>query len=325
MNQFKYKKHHGYRNVTTSKDCSSTPEFPGSLEENMAIINEYRFSVPEAYFQNLSLDGKGIKALSTSDRNSTIPVLATGLSSNHFKEFLTNMKYNSQHLLKTFPSMEVVVFDLGLKQLEKDHILKLYSNFTIRKFPFEKFPDHVRRLKNYCWKPLAIQMVLQDYDFVYWTDTSVKTFSKTAELLFQRAVHFGVQGGTPVLARKFPKKDFQTTITGRTSSIMFKLLDEDPCMYRYPEISGGWNVIKRSDFTLKYIMRPWVSCALQYGCMEFPNSSKLLYCPIGKEFKVGSCHRYDQSVLGILLTRLFNENRDNVTFLHGDFGILAKF
>ena len=167
-------------------------------------------------------------------------------------------------------------------------------------------------------------MALQEYDFVYWTDSSIITHSKTATNLFQRAIHHEILVGTTKPNKTVPKSDFQATIAGRTSPIMFKALNEDPCLYRYKEVSGGWNLIKRSKFTLQNIMVPWVSCALQFGCMEFPNSGRLLYCPIGRETKVGSCHRHDQSVLGILLTRLFHKNRDDMTFVHDQYGDIRK-
>lgn len=314
-----------YKDVTFASECSPKPEFPETMEENIEVVSNYKFSVPGSYIKDLMLDKNGIKTLTAQDQNSSIPVLAIALSSNHFREFCSTMQFNSQNLLKTFPTMKVVIFDIGLIQTEIDYIRHHYHNFMIRKYPFEKFPNHVRNLKNYCWKPLAIQMLLKEYDFVYWTDSSVKTFAQKAKHLFQSAIRHGIQGGTQELSRTFPQKDFPETITGRTSPLLFKFLNEDPCLFRFPEISGGWNMIKRSEFTLKNIMLPWVSCALQYGCMEFPNSNKLLLCPMGKEFKVGSCHRYDQSVFGILLTRLFNKKRDDVTFVRKDYGILTKF
>ena len=32
-------------------------------------------------------------------------------------------------------------------------------NCTVVKFPFEKYPDHVRVLKGYCWKPIIVKVI----------------------------------------------------------------------------------------------------------------------------------------------------------------------
>ena len=33
--------------------------------------------------------------------------------------------------------------------------MQLYGN----KIPFEKYPDHVRVLKGYCWKPIIVKVI----------------------------------------------------------------------------------------------------------------------------------------------------------------------
>ena len=60
-------------------------------------------------------------------------------------------------------------------------------------------------------------------------------------------------------------------------------------------------------------MRPWVACALHYGCMDFQNSHSLLNCT-NESIEPHSCHRFDQSTIGILLTRHFNKKRTYLFF-----------
>ena len=47
---------------------------------------------------------------------------------------------------------------------------------------------------------------------------------------------------------------------------------KNQCLFNYPEVKTGFMLITRSCLTLTYIMRPWVSCALQYGYMDCPDA-----------------------------------------------------
>ncbi|XP_062616568.1 uncharacterized protein LOC134278267, partial [Saccostrea cucullata] len=164
-------------------------------------------------------------------------------------------------------------------------------------------------LKGYTWKPIILQMMLQEHDFVMWVDSSIRLM-KNVDELFNKAYNRGIQilQGTG-------------SIAVRTQTRLFDLLKEKPCMFNYPEVQTGIVVIKRSSFTLKAVMYPWVLCALQYGCMDFPKSEQFLDCTHGS--KLSSCHRFDQSVPGIILTRLFNIKRNFVTFLEGEYAFVC--
>lgn len=307
----KLKHNDGYRDISLLKDCPNTT-FPEKLEDNIEKVNSYNFTVPEGYLEKLQLDDKGVASLISINVSSSMPVLVSGFSANHFGEFEQNWNITQRSLLKAFPTMKVILYNLGFSEKLQDQVKNMCNGCEIRKFKFGDFPKHVRNLKSYTWKPILLQGILQEYDFVLWTDTSVLVNANNASKLFSNAIKHGIQS-----------MNGDGTIAGRTSGHLFKLLNEDPCSFRVPEIAGGWVTIKRTEFTLKYIMRPWVSCAIQFGCMEFPNSRNYLPCP-GRLKKVGSCHRFDQSTLGIILTRLFNKNRDRVTFKGNYFGALHK-
>ena len=68
-----------------------------------------------------------------------------------------------------------------------------------------------------------------------------------------------------------------------------------------------------SALILYAVMRPWVACALHYGCMDFQNSHSLLNCT-NESIEPHSCHRFDQSTIGIILTRLLIRN-EHILFL----------
>ncbi|KAL3847990.1 hypothetical protein ACJMK2_018877 [Sinanodonta woodiana] len=53
-------------------------------------------------------------------------------------------------------------------------------------------------------------------------------------------------------------------------------------------------------------MRPWVSCALTFGCMVNNRAQQMLHCPPSpKDWALGACQRYEQAVLSIILWRLY--------------------
>lgn len=192
-----------------------------------------------------------------------------------------------------YPELTLIVYDIGLT---KDRVSKVQRmcNCSVRRFPFELYPEHVRNLRGYTWKPIIIQTMLQESDFVMWLDTSIRL--KNMEPYFEKAQRLGFQ----VLYG-------DGSIAMRTQKRLFEHLHEEPCLFNYEETQTGVVIISRSCITLKYIMRPWVACALEFGCMDFPNSKNYLQCVY--KWNPSVCHRFEQSTLGIITTRLFNNKR----------------
>ena len=276
-------------------ECKANiPGFRSSLRENMNFVSKYKFNVSKSHLHRLMLDIEGIAYLSSQPgQNRKIPTFVTGLSDNHYGEFLGSLRILNEMKRNKYPKMKLIVFELGLSMKNSIKIRQL-CNCSIRKFPFEVYPQHVRNLVGFTWKPIIIQTVLQESDFVMWLDSSIRL--NNTDPYFQKAKQYGFQG---------LKGD--GSISVRTNHRLFDVLGENPCDFNYPEAQGGLVLNARSCLTLTFIMRPWVSCALEYGCMDFPNSKNYISCK--NDWKLSVCHRFDQSVLGIVLTRLFNKRR----------------
>lgn len=187
-------------------------------------------------------------------------------------------------------------------------MVRKMCNCIFRKFPFELYPKHVRNLRGYTWKPIIIQMMLQEFDFVMWLDTSIRL--ENTDPYFVKAKCLGIQ----VL-------EGSGSIAVRTQKRLFEHFQENQCMFNYPETQTGVVIISRTHFTLNYIMRPWMACALEYGCMDFPNAETFLNC--SKKWILSNCHRFEQSTLGIIMTRLFNTRRHHL-LLGDDFAKLSR-
>lgn len=201
----------------------------------------------------------------------------------------------------------VIVYDLGLSK-ENSYRVRRMCNCIFRTFPFQDFPKHVRNLHGYTWKPIIIHLMLQEFDFVMWLDTSIRLENTDPYFLKAQCLGMQVLKGTG-------------SIAVRTQQRLFEHLNEDQCMFNYPETQTGVVVISRTYFTLNYIMRPWVECALEYGSMDFPNSETFLHC--STKWTLSNCHIFEQSTLGIIMTRLFNRRRHHL-LLGNDFAKVSR-
>ena len=138
-----------------------------------------------------------------------------------------------------------------------------------------------------------------------WMDASVRFQTKHLSWAFTHAQSLGVSasiGFGPIAAR--------------TQKATFQFLEESPCLYRDTnELEATFIMIYATDFIIQYFMVPWVSCALCKGCMV-PKISpeKYLNCKIENYYF--SCHRFDQSILSILMTRIFNQDLQAHIMLH---------
>ena len=139
------------------------------------------------------------------------------------------------------------------------------------------------------------QLVAKDHPFVVWMDASVRYTTTDLRPLFDQSKQLGVMA-----------IDGGGNVAMRGHENMFELLREPPCAFRnVPEIQATFIIIYGNMFIEKYFLKPWISCALTIGCM-LPDIVPLNYLLCGKHGAVyHDCHRYDQSMLDILMYRLF--------------------
>ena len=145
------------------------------------------------------------------------------------------------------------------------------------------------------------QMVLQVHRFVIWMDASIRFQTPDLDPIFREAEKLGVMSSVGF-----------APIAARTSKTTFQFLNESPCIFRDTnEKEATFIIIYANDFIMQYFMVPWVSCALTKQCMV---PEKLRACD--NDGYYFSCHRYDQSILSILLVRLFHRDIQAHTTKH---------
>ncbi|KAE9420467.1 hypothetical protein Angca_002059, partial [Angiostrongylus cantonensis] len=88
---------------------------------------------------------------------------------------------------KYWPKQRVIVYDLGKvnrqnfevkmlskRSLENSTVLfQKWNNLEFRDFNFSRYPDYVRNLREFRWKPIIIAETLQEFSAVWYMDSSI--------------------------------------------------------------------------------------------------------------------------------------------------------
>ncbi|KAL3883552.1 hypothetical protein ACJMK2_029805 [Sinanodonta woodiana] len=274
--------------VNDSLSCWEDSKFKGTFEANCNFVKKYPIGDSGPYLQELGLARDFFDF-----PNPRIPVIVTAASSNHFMEVQAQMQNLHSVVFPKYKNVKFIFYDIGLSENETE-MVKKHCRCEYRLFPFEKYPEHVRILKGYTFKPLIAQIVLNEYGFVLWIDASIRYLTGDLDSLFEMAMKDGIK----IISGGFG-------VGYRTDPATFKSLREDPCLFADKnEIQTGFFLIYRTRFTIETIMRPWVSCALTSGCVYFPGSQDRISCV--NQRGLGFCHRFEQSVMSIILWRLYH-------------------
>ena len=144
-------------------------------------------------------------------------------------------------------------------------------------------------------------MMLQSYRFVMWIDTSIRFKTSDLDPLFVKGKRMGVLS--------VPFKPL--FLASQTHEDTFIFLQEPPCLYWTGTMFQAGFMLFYSEHKLvyDYIIQPWVSCALIEECMKTRHGPNRI--PYMCRQIYHSCHRYEQSVLSILMIRLFTESANS--------------
>ena len=138
------------------------------------------------------------------------------------------------------------------------------------------------------------QLAMKEHPFVIWLDSSIRFTTGNLTLMFEMTLSSGVT----VL------KIISSNNGKRTHPQMFETLNEPRCLHmKYLQYPSGFVPLFAKDYIIEGIMKPWVKCGLVERCLQttLPLSS-IINCghPV--------CHTYDQSILSILINRLFHHD-----------------
>ena len=297
--------------------CSSKHGYPPF---NISID---KFNDARLYMRLLKLDSLG-KCVNSIDHNvSPLPTIVTALSSNHFKEALYLLT-SIMHIVMATRTTHLIIYDIGLSELENLQLRAFVNNLKcttcfVRAFPFEMFPEHVRNIQGYTWKPLIISMVLKEFPYIMWVDTSVR-LRLSIFTLFEKGARCHLQ--LPRL-EEWEMRDVISVQTGKKTMAFLRLNESD---YKsILMIMGGFGLYQRTKIVMERIIKPWVACALTFGCMVTDEDYRALSCdPPRDGRKFAWCHRFDQSILSILISTVFPNYWKENTFSLKDYATIQR-
>lgn len=213
-------------------------------------------------------------------------VIVTAISDNHFIES-KGIIATAQQMM---PGKKIIVYDLGMNSETKKHI-KSYCNVEYRKFPFKKYPKHVSKLLVYAWKPMIINITLNEFGAIYWGDAGNRFRKSLKEALpyvqrnhgYMTAFHSFDPKAHPVV-----KHQYYFTHPG-----MFDYFGINRTQYyteanAAPHAAASRQLFINSTTVQTKIVQPLVQCALKFECIS-PGDAK--YGP----------HRFDASALALII------------------------
>lgn len=301
-------KHPEWRLTELSSNVNCTAKFGKTWAEDIQKIQSYPLSSVNHYLRQLDPvpSPRIFHSREGQETGVEIPVLVSGASSNHYEEGNLFIYHLNSVVRPSYPSVPFYFFDLGMKHWQTQKISQT-CNCTVVKFPFHKYPAHIKDMLGFCWKPLLMKMVLQTHRFTMWMDTSTRFQTSNLDNLFRRAQQQGVMASLD-----------KHSIASHTHQDTFSFLQEAPCLFKdLGEFQGGLVLIHSGNTTVyEYLLQPWVACALIEDCMKTRHYSWwIIGCKHGKHYH--ECHRSDMSVLSILMYRLFhNYYRDHAINKH---------
>ena len=99
----------------------------------------------------------------------TLQAVVTAASSNYYDELLNLV--GSLHSYE--PALPALIYDLGMSHEQLAQI-RLIANAELLAFPFDRYPPHVRDLKNYAWKACVVKDAVERKGCVLFLDAGME-------------------------------------------------------------------------------------------------------------------------------------------------------
>ena len=217
--------------------------------------------------------------------------VVSAISSNHFEQ-AKDMIASAQRFL---PTTRIVVYDLGLKENEIREF-ESFCNVEVRNFVFKQYPPHFNDLFKYAWKPIVIRTVAQEAEYICWADASVR-FVKNFESALTMLDKFPVKG-------HIHQDNLKMVQLTHEISLRYLNMTREK-MQDVIGVESGLLLFKTNSLVMNLLDR-WCECAAHELCIAPPMSS-IHGCDFNKanpqSLEYIGCHRFDQSVLNIIIVR----------------------
>ena len=107
-----------------------------------------------------------------------IPQPVTAVSNQTFEAFKTHIHspiriFDKSSNHSAWAAIPIIVYDLGNLNFTQKNWIKKHEMLTYRRFEFDEYPKHVKKLHNYAWKILIWAEVLQEFPSIIWFDPAI--------------------------------------------------------------------------------------------------------------------------------------------------------
>ena len=203
-------------------------------------------------------------------------IVVTAASSSYFDR-LQNF-VGSIHFWE--PSQRIVVYDLGLTKQQMAAVV-CWHNVELLPFQFSLYPQHVRNLYNYAWKPLMLEQA-----FALPGVSAVLLLDSGAEL---RAPHAFSDIKRTLMERGYWFARQTYNVDQRTMPETLAKLGIDPSSVRgQPFCAGGLHGFMKDSPAYYEVAMAAFECAKDESCIAPQGSGR-------------SSHNFDQSVMSALI------------------------
>lgn len=226
-------------------------------------------------------------------------VIVTGVSSNHFREFLCMIG----SFQRFYSQKKIIVYDLGLTK-DEIHMINTIRNIEVRYYNFSKYPyfGDGPGLGGYTFKPHIINEVSQVYDVILWVDSSARLLKPLSTKLLQRLIEFPIVSGVRSLSNRY------MIAFAMDSTIKYLNMRREDGQ-GVIGFQAGILMIHLTEVTRK-LLDQWVDCALHKECMfgvgQSSGRCNWDYNPFNSSY-IG-CHRFDQAALSLLAIKIFGKS-----------------
>uniref|UniRef100_A0A915M1M7 Uncharacterized protein n=1 Tax=Meloidogyne javanica TaxID=6303 RepID=A0A915M1M7_MELJA len=155
--------------------------------------------------------------------------------------------------------------------------LNSVCELELRKYNWSIMPKDVHSPQTYAWKIYILSVLFSQYDTFMWMDTSINLEDKK----YLDPIFEGIEKGK-ISEMVFPG--------GAVHSLKYAI---NLRMFTYTPIITDWIKIENQKWDAEMALL----CAATKQCIH-PDGSEF-YCKSPRT-TIGSCHRFDQSVMGIL-------------------------
>ncbi|KAH3827209.1 uncharacterized protein LOC127881861 [Dreissena polymorpha] len=271
--------------------------FGGDIEINRKTIESYPKGETVPYLMRLGPESlkSNFKGTPSPTELTEIPPIVTAVSSDDFYHVQSLIRQWREEIKKSHPTTKFIIYDIGLYESELN-LIKAHCECDVRHFDAKIFPNHVADIRNFAYRPIIIQSIIEEFGSILWLNPNMllTRASDLNQLKYRGKRDFFV----------WTQPDYVNTLA-YTDPAMFTYMKESRCCFSDSGlVDVSTMVFYRTNTSWGDVLKPWLMCALSASCIA-PPTARYSGCFELRAPRTTGCHRYDQSALSIVLERMF--------------------